>query len=357
MSDQKTVLVTGVGGYWGSKVAARLLENPDAWRVIGLDAEKPRVELKGLDFIQADIRNPLVLDLLQVEQVDTVCHLAFSETTRLSEAVFELNVIGTMKVLGACGEAGVRKVVLRTSTMVYGAISTNSAFLTEEHPLQGSRQNGHTRDMVEIEAFCNGFRRQAPQVTLSVLRFPSVIGPEIDSAMTRFLSDPWAPVLLGFDPRMQIIHESDAIGALVHAVEHDLPGVFNVAAEQVLPLSRISGLAGKLSIPVFHLAAYWGLGALGSLNRSVYKHWPIEPDYLRYPWVGDLEKMRTEMNFVPHYTAEEALREFAGQQRVQRYLPEAVSLAFDEERLRDTIDRRRRARAHEEPTELAVEED
>jgi len=76
--------------------------------------------------------------------------------------------------------------------------------------------------------------------------------------------------------------------------------------------------------------------------------------------VGDLEKMRTEMNFVPRYTAEEALREFAGQQRVRRYMPESVSLAFDEERLRDTIERRRRAKSANDgrdPTEQAVEED
>jgi UDP-glucose 4-epimerase len=360
MAEQSTILVTGVGGYWGAKVAARLLENSDGRRVIGLDAEKPKEDLKGLDFIQADIRNPLLVELLQVEEVDVVCHLAFMETMRPSEAAFDFNLLGTMKVLGACAEAGVKKVILRSSTKVYGANPTNTAFLAEAHPLQGSRKYGSTRDMVEIEAFCNGFRRQAPEITLSVLRFPSLIGPEIDSPMTRFLADPWAPVLLGFDPRMQLIHESDAIEALVHCVGKDLPGVFNVAADQVLPLSRITGLAGKLPLPIFHLAAYWGLDALGSIKRSVYKHWPIELDYLRYPWVGDLEKMRTEMNFVPRYTAEEALREFAGQQRVRRYMPESVSLAFDEERLRDTIERRRRAKSandSRDPTEQAVEED
>jgi len=74
------------------------------------------------------------------------------------------------------------------------------------------------------------------------------------------------------------------------------------------------------------------------------RHFPIPLDYLRYPWVGDLAKMREEFGIEPRYTGEETLREFAGIQRVGRYKPEMAALAYDEERLRDTIERRRRDR-------------
>jgi hypothetical protein len=74
----------------------------------------------------------------------------------------------------------------------------------------------------------------------------------------------------------------------------------------------------------------------------------MELDYIRYPWVGDLTRMREEMGFAPKYTADEALREFAGKQRLREYMPEAAALAYDEERLRDTIERRRRARLRRE---------
>jgi UDP-glucose 4-epimerase len=157
--------------------------------------------------------------------------------------------------------------------------------------------------------------------------------------MTRFLKDPKAPVLWGFDPMMQIIHEDDVVGALAHAVLDDVPGVFNIAAEGTSPLSKLMGLAGKFGVPVLHLLAYWTT-PLGSSQLA-----PIEWDYLRYPWVGDLEKMRQEFGFAPSYTAAEALREFAARQRVRQYLPESAALAFDEERLRDTIERRRRERS------------
>jgi UDP-glucose 4-epimerase len=106
-------------------------------------------------------------------------------------------------------------------------------------------------------------------------------------------------------------------------------------------------LAGKMPIPVFHPFAYLGADMMGNLGAPVGRFVPMELDYLRYPWVGDLTKMREELGFVPHYTAEEALREFAGEQRMRRYKPDLADLTFDEERLRDTIERRRRMRERE----------
>lgn len=356
MADKEVILVTGVAGYWGQRVAEKLLAEtpPDVegngagprrrYHVIGIDVEPPEKELDGLDFIQADVRNPLLVDLLVAENVHAVCHLVFNESARPNEAAFDLNVMGVMKLLGACAEAGVRKVILKSSMMVYGALPGNPAFLTEQQPLKGKRSVGTIRDLVEIEAFCNGFRRQVPELILTVLRFPSIVGPTVDSAMTRFLSETGTPVLLGFNPRMQVIHEEDVVDALVGAVVEDIPGVYNIAAEGVVPLNKMMAISGKLPLPVFHLFAYWGNSLLGGAGLPVGKYWPIDPDYLRYPWVGSLERMRAEFGFEPRYTAEEVLREFAGHQRLRRYLPESAALAYDEERLRDTIERRRRAR-------------
>jgi len=107
-------------------------------------------------------------------------------------------------------------------------------------------------------------------------------------------------------------------------------------------------LAGKFPIPVFHLFAYWGASAAESTGLPVNRYLPIELDYLRYSWVADLERMRADLGFVPRYTAEEVLREFAGQQRLRRYMPESAALAYDEERLRDTLERRRRVRVRQE---------
>lgn len=337
MTDKRAVLVDGVAGYWGRRVAERLIAQ-GAVHVIGLDAEPPDDEIKELDFIQADVRNPLLVDLFREERVDTICHLTFQESVRPSETAFDFNVMGTTKVFAAAADANVRKVVLMSSTMTYGAEPSNSAFLREEHPLNGKRSHGHVRDLVEIEGFCNGFRGQASHVMLTVLRFAQIVGTRCDTPLTRFLREETAPLLMGFDPMMQVIHEDDVVAAIVHAVEHDVPGVFNVAAEKPLPLMKLVGLAGKLPLPVLHPLAYTAVSMVGPDLA------PIDLNYLRYPVVGDLRRMREEMEFTPQYTAEEALREFAAQQRMRQYLPEASALAFDEQRLRDTIERRRRAR-------------
>ena len=350
MPRSKVILVTGVANYWGAHLASQLLAENDAepgagWHIIGLDTTRPNPEIPGLDFIQADIRNPLLVDLLQEERVDTLCHLAFKDSIHPTETTFDTNVVGTMKVFGACAQAGVRKVVLKSSTAVYGAHPDNPAFLSEEHSLRGSRKYGYTRDLVEIEAFFNGFRHQVPEMVLTLLRFASIIGTDVDTPLTRFLREPLSPVLLGFDPMLQVIHERDVLAALFHTLTNDVPGVFNIAAEGVLSLSKLMAIAGKMPLPLIHPLAYFGADLLDGRGLDKRRYLPIELDYLRYPWVGDLSKMRAEFGFTPAYTAEEALREFAGQQRLQRFMPGSAALAYDEQRLRDTMERRRRMQA------------
>jgi UDP-glucose 4-epimerase len=341
MDNQRVVLVDGVANDWGARVAAQLVEEPGL-HVIGLDAGPPEQQIKGLDFIQADLHNPALVDLIREEKVDTLVHLTFAEHRRPSESDFETNVMGAMKILGACAEAGVRKVVLKSSTMVYGANPTNSLYLREDHPHKANKVYGYLRDLVEIEAFCNGLQRQAGDLIVTTLRFGHIVGPKISTPMTRFLRDDDALVLLGFDPMMQIIHENDVINALIYAVQHDAPGAFNVAAQPAMPLWKLMGLAGKLPLPVLHPLAYMSVSMLGPRNA------PIELDYLRYPCVGDLARMEAELGFTPQYSADETLREFASQNRLRQYMPESLTRQQEEQRLRETIERRRRQRERAE---------
>ena len=314
MTDKRVVLVDGVAGYWGRRVAEQLLLRDDV-HVIGLDAEPPEEAIKELDFIQADIRNPLLVDLFREEQVDTLCHLAFEESARSSETAFDLNVMGTMKVFGAAAEANVRKIIYMSSTLVYGAEPGNSAFLREEHALNGARARsyGYVRDRVETEGFINGFRAQVPDMILTVLRFAHIVGPKCDTPLTRFLREETAPLLMGFDPMMQVIHEDDVVSAIIHAIDNDVSGTFNVAADSPLPLMKVVGLSGKVPLPVLHPLAYLGVQMIGPSLA------PIDLNYLRYPCVGDLQRMREELAFTPQYAADEALREFAAQQRLRQY--------------------------------------
>ena len=130
-------------------------------------------------------------------------------------------------------------------------------------------------------------------MVLTVLRFPSIVGPTADTPLTRFLRQPGAG-LLGFDPRMQVIHEDDVVGALVHAIDVDVPGVFNVAADGSLPLSQLMALAGKLP-SLSSTCSPIGAQMPDRQPMPVRRCLPLEPDYLRYSWVGDLAQMRESL--------------------------------------------------------------
>jgi UDP-glucose 4-epimerase len=337
---KRSIVITGVSSTWGGRLAKRLAGDADT-HVIGIDLNPPGDELKQIDFIQADVRNPLLAELFDAEGVDTVCHLAFSATRRHTERAFDSNVLGTMKLLGACAEARVRRVVLKSSTEVYGACSDNPALITEDAPLRAHSRYARIRYLLEIEGFCNNFQRQQPEVALTILRFANIVGPTAESPMIDLLSRPVAVTLLGFDPLMQLIHEDDVVEALVCAVSADLPGTFNVAAEGVLPLARILRLTGRRPLPVAHPLGYFVHRISGQGRLNLLKYPPFEPDYLRFPWVGDLDQMRTVMNFTPRYTAEEALIHLVEQRRLRSYLSPREVWQQTEDRLRDVIEARR----------------
>jgi UDP-glucose 4-epimerase len=340
MSAGKTILVTGTAGYWGGRVAAHLAKET-GHRLLGLDLEEPAQEIPGLDLIRADLRNPLLPSLLQVEAVDTVCHLAFFETARPNAAISDFHVQGTIHLLESCVTAGVGQVILKSSTAVYGAHPDNPAFLGTDRALRGSTHPGIVRDLIEIETFCTGFRHHAPDLALTILRFANIAGPEAGTPFTRFLGNPWSPSLLGFDPMMQVIHEDDVVAALAHAATHEIPGIFNVAALKPLALSKARALAGKRPLAVAHPLAHWGRRLARRAGLDTARYAPLGLNYLRYPCVGDLASMEEELGFVPRYGAEEALRDMAARRWGTPYPSDGGWLARDEERLRAEIDLRR----------------
>ena len=86
-------------------------------------------------------------------------------------------------------------------------------------------------------------------MTVTVLRFANVLGPDVRTSHIDLFSLPAVPMILGFDPRYQFVHEDDVVHALEHAVKHDVPGIYNVAGDGVLALSEVAGLLGKPYAP------------------------------------------------------------------------------------------------------------
>ncbi|MCA0351244.1 MAG: NAD-dependent epimerase/dehydratase family protein [Chloroflexi bacterium] len=322
--ERRTVLITGAAGRWGRRLARQLAKFPIV-RVIGLDITPPERPIDGVEYIQADLRNPLLVELLRTEKVEGILHMVF--TSGLSggrgllspEDAFQTNVMGTMEVLAAANAADVKQVVIKSTTMVYGAHVDNPLYLHENAPLRGTDGKPLLRHRYEIERFIADFRRNHA-MNIAVLRFPGIVGASGASSTMRYLGQPTPPTLLGFDPLMQIVHEADVIGSLLHALVAEANGVFNVAADGVMPLSQMIRRVGRQPLPIFHPLAYAaGRFSFVRHNRLANQIMPFELDYLRFPWVADTTAMRGELNYEPRHTAEEALDAFRSSLRLKSY--------------------------------------
>ncbi|HEV7205865.1 MAG TPA: NAD-dependent epimerase/dehydratase family protein [Jatrophihabitans sp.] len=317
------VLITGVSRFLGGRLAAQLAADPAVERVIGIDSTPPRTadlpHLGRTEFVRADIRNPLIAKVVTQARVTTVVHAALMASPRAMGGrlpMQEMNVIGTMQLLAACQKSEtVQRVVLKSTTAVYGCGPSDPAVFTEEmHPVDGG-QVGYAKDAVEVEGFVRGFARRRPDIDVSVLRLTNLIGPTVDTALTRYLRMPVVPSVVGFDPRLQFLHEVDAVETLRLATVSARPGVFNVAGYGVMPLSQITRRAGKLRVPVPGPL----IGLAGSLvrNSGVAEVTAEEARYLAYGRAVDTSALRQQFGYTPRYSTAAALDSFlAGQRRL-----------------------------------------
>jgi len=247
----RVVLLTGVSQFEGSRLAGRLAADPEIARVIGVDVEAParaeRDHLGRTEFVRADIRGPLIGRLIEQADVDTVVHTCVAATPRAQE----LNVVGTMQLLAACQRSEtVRRLVLRSTTEVYGSSPRAPAVFTEQMSDRDVAREGFGKDAFDVEGYFRGFARRRPDVVISILRLADVIGPSIDTPLTRYLARAVVATTFGFDPRLQLLHEADAVEALRRAAVADHPGVFNVAGRGVLTLTQAIRRAGRVELPL-----------------------------------------------------------------------------------------------------------
>jgi UDP-glucose 4-epimerase len=314
----QVVLVTGVAGDIGRRLAAQLASAPGIERVIGVDVLPPRGALGDADFVRADIRNPVIAKVIVRERVDTVVHTSVTATSAAAgtrSSTKELNVIGTMQLLAACQQApGVRKLVVRSSAAVYGATNRDPAMFTEGMAAKRLPGGGFAKDVTEVEGYTRGFARRRPDVEVTLLRMADMIGPRVTSAMTGYFRMPVVPTVLGFDPRMQLVHEDDALGCLQHAATSPGSGTFNIAGDGILTLSQAIRRLGRPSVPLPAFAVPTFGSALGSTTghgRST-DFSPERVAFLTYGRGLDTTRMRSQLGFEPAYTTATALADFAG---------------------------------------------
>lgn len=339
----KVVLVTGACRFLGGYLVARLAQNPLIDSVIAVDAVSPSKDMLRrmgrAEFVRADIRNPFIAKVIRNADVDTVVHAAAASYARSGgkAALKELNVMGAMQLFAACQNApSVRRVVLKSTSEVYGSSSRDPVMFTEDNASYRPLRAGFAKDSLDIEGYARGLARRRPDISLSILRLANMIGPAMDTTLSRYLGGPMVPMMFGRDARLQLLHEQDALGALECAVLSGIPGTFNIGADGIVMLSQAIRRAGRIPLPLpMPGLTVW---ALDSLRRANHYH-EIDRDqfnYLSYGRVMDTTRMRTELGYLPNWTTIDAFDDYVhgrgmtpvfGPDRVRSWEARAVEIA------------------------------
>ncbi len=322
MSDVSpgVVALTGLATPIGRALTRRFVERPGL-RVVGIDLRRP-YRLDGrARFHALDLSDPTadakLAELLRSERVEVLVHTAFrSQSSSDLELDHELETLGSLHVMRACAAAKLARLVLASSTMLYGPRPDNPNFLSERHPLRGHPQAHSIANRIEVEQLIAAWRERHPDTEVSVLRPCWMLGPNASGPIASYFSLPLVPVVMGYDPLLQLVHEDDCLDAFEAAALESHPGVFNVVGSGVLPLSTLLRSAGRSVLPLPSTLLYGLLDLPSRVGRG-------DPpaaffDYLRYLWVAEGRRGWDEFG-EPHYSTAEAWMSFVGQRRLRRY--------------------------------------
>jgi UDP-glucose 4-epimerase len=266
----RRVLVTGLGTFWGGRVAKALEDDPSVDVIVGLDTHEPTLELERTEYVRCDENYSILSRIVKATQVDTIVHtfLIVDSTQMQPRKMHEINVIGTMNLFAAASQPGsqVREVVVKSSSYIYGSSREDPVWFREEAGRSHPPRTLVERNLEAVEAYVRDYAEDNPHVNVALLRFSNVLGPDLETPISRALGLPLVPSVFGYDPRLQFVHEDDVIRAILFVLDRHLPGIYNVAGDGLLPWSEVAKIGGKRTIPlppVATTAAAWPLRQLG----------------------------------------------------------------------------------------------
>ncbi len=308
----KNVLITGVSGYIGMKVARALSTHKEVSNLVGIDIRPPENGPEKLVFVKHDVRDPAAA-LMKEYSIDTVIHAAYvlpplHDTTLMED----INVAGTRNILNSCVEAGISHLLYTSSTTAYGFHPDNDMPLMEDSHLRGNDDFTYSKNKKEIEAIFNDFITAHPKIAVTILRPCFVVGPGFNNPLARYLQKKMVILPKETSP-MQFVHEDDLIRIMVMCLKDEVTGIFNVAGEGTLDPDEMVRLLGTGL--VIHLPA----GLIYPLNQVFWKlrarfitEFPSPGmNMIRYPWVASPEKLIAQTGFSYDYNSKTAWEDFA----------------------------------------------
>jgi len=300
----KRIVVTGGAGFVGSHLTEELARR--GYYVIILDdistGKIENIELllkkEAVEFIKGSITDlPLLRKLLQ--GVDYVFHqAAISSVLRSIEnpqATHEVNATGTLNVLLAARDNGVRKVIYASSSSVYG----DSPALPKIEDMAPNPQSPYAVAKLAGEFYCHVFHEVYGLPTVC-LRYFNIYGPRQDphsqyaAVIPKFIkrvSEKSPPIIFGDGEQTRdFTFIKDAVEANLLAAESNAAGIFNIGRGESISVNQLAGLTIKLM-----------------RNNVELIHTEPRPGDIRHS-LADISRAKT-FGYNPKYSLEEGLRE------------------------------------------------
>jgi UDP-glucose 4-epimerase len=328
----RRVLVTGLGSFWGGRVAQALEAEPDVDVIVGLDTREPTVELERTEYVRSDESYSILSRIVRATQVDTIVHtfLVVDSSQMSSRQINETNVIGTMNLFAAASqpESRVTDVVVKSSTLVYGSTFRDPVWFSEDSRRSALPRHRVEKSLLEVEGYVRDYAVDNPHVTVSMLRFSNVLGADIVTPITKVLELPVVPAVFGFDPRLQFVHEVDVVRAIMFVLDRRLAGIYNVAGDGLLPWSEVAAICAKPVVPLPPLGRRLYTAPLRRLGVDLP---PELLDLLTYGRGADNRRLK-QAGFDYRTTSAGAVRSFAEAARLRKAVGRDGRAAYRYER-------------------------
>lgn len=305
------VAVTGAGSGAGAAVLAHLARSPRIARVVGVDAAAagPVEEVTGgadVSWREVDVLDPLLTGAFA--GVTAVAHLAVDLAPDADRAgQRQRNTRAAQTVLTAAFAAGVRRVVVVSSALAYGAYADNPVPLADDAPLRAVPEASVVGDLLEIERIAAGSRRSHRGLSVTVLRPAVVLGAGDREPMAALLAAPRLLRIRAAATRWQFCHVADLAAAVELAAlapAGALDGPANVSCAGWLDHDELERVSDRRSLELPERVA---VGTAERLHRlGLTPAPPSELAYLVHPWVVDSARLRAA-GWTPAYTNAQAV--------------------------------------------------
>jgi UDP-glucose 4-epimerase len=310
------VVVVGASGNVGTSVVAALAADDDVESIVGIARRRPQLDVPKTEWVAADI----AVDALEphFDGADAVIHLAWAiQPSRDQQTLRRTNVDGSARVFEATARSSVPALVYASSVGAYSEGPKDRA-VDETWPARGIPTSFYARHKAEVEALLDDFESEHDGIRVVRLRPGLIFKREAASEIRRYFAGPLLPSRLVQDrlipivpdvPRLrfQAVHADDVAQAYRLAVNADVRGAFNIAADPVLDPERLATLLGarRLKIPPAALRA--GAAATWRLRMQ-----PTPPGWLDMALavpIMDTTRARTELGWSPVMSSTDALLE------------------------------------------------